>query len=71
MHAKLPRWLSDMVWHAITTGRAVAGLVREFLEFFSLDYTASVFDPETGSVSKMSITYAYHYRVGLFCSRTG
>ena len=25
-------------------------LVREFLEFFHLDYTTAVFDPETGLV---------------------
>ena len=30
-----------------TNGRLVASLVREFLEFFSLDYTLAVFDPET------------------------
>ena len=30
-----------------TNGRLVASLVREFLEFFNLDYTLAVFDPET------------------------
>jgi len=30
-----------------TTGRLIASLVREFLEFFSLDFTLAVFDPET------------------------
>ena len=30
-----------------TNGRLVASLVREFLEFFSLDYTLAVFHPET------------------------
>ncbi|XP_023338021.1 FGFR1 oncogene partner isoform X2 [Eurytemora carolleeae] len=30
-----------------TTGRLVASLVREFLEFFNLDFTLAVFDPET------------------------
>eukprot|EP00105_Crassostrea_gigas_P014223 XP_011430809.1 PREDICTED: FGFR1 oncogene partner isoform X4 [Crassostrea gigas] len=29
-------------------GQAVAGLVREFLEFFNLDYTLAVFEPEAG-----------------------
>jgi len=30
-----------------TNGRLVASLVREFLEFFDLDFTLAVFDPET------------------------
>ena len=30
-----------------TNGRLVASLVREFLEFFNLDFTLAVFDPET------------------------
>jgi len=30
-----------------TNGRLVAGLVREFLEFFDLNYSLAVFDPET------------------------
>jgi len=30
-----------------TNGRLVASLVREFLEFFSLDFSLAVFDPET------------------------
>ncbi|XP_056015695.1 centrosomal protein 43-like isoform X6 [Ostrea edulis] len=29
-------------------GQAVAGLVREFLEYFNLDYTLAVFEPEAG-----------------------
>ncbi|XP_078325336.1 centrosomal protein 43-like isoform X3 [Crassostrea virginica] len=29
-------------------GQTVAGLVREFLEFFNLDYTLAVFEPEAG-----------------------
>ena len=41
-----------------TNGRLVASLVREFLEFFSLDYTLAVFDPETnigrGDLGKLS-----------------
>ena len=30
-----------------TNGRLVASLVREFLEFFDLNFTMAVFDPET------------------------
>jgi len=30
-----------------TNGRLIASLVREFLEFFNLDFTLAVFDPET------------------------
>ncbi|KAK3098151.1 hypothetical protein FSP39_016670 [Pinctada imbricata] len=30
------------------SGQAVAGLVREFLEFFNLEYTLAVFEPEAG-----------------------
>ena len=29
----------------------MTALVREFLEFFELEYTCSVFDPETNAVS--------------------
>jgi len=32
-------------------GQTVAGLVREFLEFFNLEFTLAVFDPEAGLVS--------------------
>ena len=28
-----------------------AGIVQEFLEFFQLDYTSAVFEPESGLVS--------------------
>ena len=34
-----------------TVGRLVTGLVREFLEYFELDFTIAVFDPETNFVS--------------------
>ena len=34
------------------TGRLVTGLVREFLEYFELDFTIAVFDPETNFVSR-------------------
>lgn len=33
------------------TGQVATSLVREFLNFFDLDYTRSVFDPETNAVS--------------------
>lgn len=33
------------------TGQVATALVREFLTFFELDYTQSVFDPETNAVS--------------------
>lgn len=29
------------------------GLVREFLDFFHLDYTKSVLEPESGTVSRI------------------
>ena len=32
-------------------GRLVTGLVREFLEFFDLEYSLAVFDPESNFVS--------------------
>lgn len=32
-------------------GRLVTGLVREFMEFFELEYSLAVFDPETNFVS--------------------
>ena len=34
----------------VIPGQMTAGLVREFLEFFELDFTCSVFDPETNVV---------------------
>ena len=34
-----------------TSGQLTVGLVREFLEFFELDFTCSVFDPESSAVS--------------------
>ena len=39
--------LSDYL--STTNGRLVASLVREFLEFFDLNYTLAVFDPETNT----------------------
>ena len=30
----------------------MTGLVREFLEYFDLDFTIAVFDPETNFVSE-------------------
>ena len=37
-----------------TNGRLVASLVREFLEFFDLDFTLAVFDPETNIGSEVN-----------------
>lgn len=34
-----------------SSGRLVTGLVREFLEYFDLDFSIAVFDPETNFVS--------------------
>lgn len=34
-----------------STGELATALVREFLNYFELDYTCSVFDPETNAVS--------------------
>ena len=36
---------------SLFSGRQITGLVREFLEFFNLEFTLAVFDPETGFVS--------------------
>ena len=36
------------IFFFLFSGRLITGLVREFLEFFSLDYTLAVFDPEVG-----------------------
>ena len=38
-------------WTCTFLGRLVTGLVREFLEFFSLEYSLAVFDPESNFVS--------------------
>ena len=34
----------------------MTGLVREFLEYFDLDFTIAVFDPETNFVSQSKCT---------------
>jgi hypothetical protein len=36
---------------SVLLGQLTVGLVREFLEFFELDFTCSVFDPETNALS--------------------
>ena len=36
-------------------GRQAVALVREFLEFFQLDFTTAVFDPETNAVRELSL----------------
>ena len=33
------------------SGRLVYGLVREFLEFYNLEYTVAVLEPEANAVS--------------------
>ena len=38
-------------------GRVVTALVREFLDYFELEYTRSVFDPETNAVSCTLYTF--------------
>ena len=45
-----------------TNGRLVAGLVREFLEFFDLNYSLAVFDPETniGRIKKCMNFFKKH-----------
>ena len=37
-------------------GRLVASLVAEFLQFFNLDFTLAVFQPETSTVRMMLFT---------------
>ena len=39
-----------LTYVTIDTGRMVTSLVREFLQFFDLEYTLAVFDPEIGLV---------------------
>ena len=45
---KLLYHFSDIV---LLVGQMVTGLVREFMEFFNLEYSLAVFEPETGCVS--------------------
>ena len=45
---------------ACYSGQMTAGLVREFLEFFELDFTCSVFDPET-NVVWVSVYLSYSF----------
>ena len=48
----------------IDTGRMVTSLVREFLQFFDVEYTLAVFDPEIGLVRialLIPMVYAYIY----------
>ena len=51
------------VWLFITglrcyAGKVVTALVREFLDYFELEYTRSVFDPETNAVSFVSLLHS-------------
>ena len=42
-----------------SSGCLVTGLVREFLEYFDLDFSIAVFDPETNFVSDSQIYMCY------------
>ncbi|XP_046849689.1 centrosomal protein 43-like [Xenia sp. Carnegie-2017] len=44
-----PQYFNEKLKNFMTTkeGKLITGLVREFLEFFNLDYTLAVFDPES------------------------
>ena len=42
-----------------SSGQTVTGLVREFMEFFDLDFSCAVFDPETNVVSKCILQCIY------------
>jgi len=44
------------IWACFLSGSQAVSLVREFLQFFNLEYTLAVFDPEVGCVSTI-----YHY----------
>lgn len=49
------------------TGRVVGNLVREFLEYFKLDYSVAVFEPESNSVSNIIVILSkYSFSVLLF-----
>lgn len=45
--------LCSRVFLLVSTGRLVASLVAEFLQFFNLDFTLAVFHPETSTVRKV------------------
>ena len=49
--APLSRSNTIMIIFVSFLGRSVAGLVKEFLQFFDLDYTLAVFDAECSLVS--------------------
>ena len=40
------------------SGQLATSLVREFLQFFNLEFSLSVFEPEVGIVSKIHRTYS-------------
>ena len=42
---------NKLLFPSCPIGRLVTGLVREFLEYFDLDFSIAVFDPETDFVS--------------------
>jgi len=44
------------------TGKLVASLVREFLEFFHLDFSLAVFEPESG----VGVSSTNYYCYGVF-----
>ena len=45
-----------------TNGRLVASLVREFLEFFDLNFTMAVFDPETNIGKERHQSRPFNFR---------
>lgn len=64
----VPLTVSGEAWaleDALTTsalpfaGRLVASLVAEFLQFFNLDFTLAVFQPETSTVRMMIFTSTF------------
>lgn len=55
--------LCSQVFFLVSTGRLVASLVAEFLQFFNLDFTLAVFHPETSTVRKVILHLSYEISV--------
>ena len=49
MHPRIHSFLRTL------DGKLAAAIVREFLEFYDLHHTASVFEPEAGAVSVLNV----------------
>ena len=56
-HVPTNNYYFECIWSFL--GCLVTGLVREFLEYFDLDFTIAVFDPESNFVSQATFLHIH------------